>query len=237
MPKKNDNSKNNIKKSVNNKRTNIKSLKDPRLSNKINSDLPLKVAIQPLEEKVPFLIVKCIQSMKDYEDRRYGKNRICDILKGSFNRFIMENGHHHNPCFGVLKDFSRNNILDFIDVLTERSILQRDEGFFPTLDITGIGRELLRFRKRVKLEMPFDLQPIPAPIFNQDLYEHLQIVRLVQAKDEGVPPYRVIPNKCLVELCVERPGELDTLAQIHGFGPNKVQRYGELFLSAIAEYT
>lgn len=206
--------------------------------NKIsNTGFPESFEKQSVEEKIPFLIAKCIQSMKDYEGLSYGKNRICDILKGSYSKFVLENGHHRNPCFGVLKDFSKRNILDFLDAMIERSILRRDDGLFPTLDVTGIGKEVLRFRKRVRLEMPHDLRPIPAPIFNPDLYEHLQNVRLVQAKDEGVPPYYVIPNRCVVELCVKRPRDRDTLAGIHGFGPAKVQRYGELFLDAIAEYT
>ena len=226
MPKKNDEKDSN--------RTSVNKNRAPH--GMPNTDLPEKFEKLSIEEKIPFLIAKCIQSMKDYEDRSYGKNRVCDILKGSYNKFVLENGHHHNPCFGVLRDFSRKNVSDFIDAMTERSILRWSGGLFPTLDVTGIGKELIRFRKQVRLEMPFDLRPTLIPVFDQNLYEHLHNVRLVQAKDEGVPPYCVIPNRCIVELCIKRPGDQDTLGGIHGFGPARVQRYGEMFLGAIAEF-
>lgn len=190
-----------------------------------------------MEEKIPFLIVKCIESMTDFDTRHYGRKRIGDILKGTCSRFILENGHHHNPCYGVLEHLTRREIGHYIDRLIESNILCVEDEVFPTLGITRTGRKVARLQKRIRIEHPTPLEPHPVPTFDLGLYSHLCDVRLVQAKDEGVPPYCVIPNRAIMELCVTPPATVEELMRINGFGPARTQRYGELFINALRDYS
>jgi ATP-dependent DNA helicase RecQ len=190
-----------------------------------------------IEEKIPFLIIKCISSMTDFDQRHYGRKRICDILKGTCSKFVLENGHHHNPCYGALNDLLRRQIYYFIDELIGLGVLLVEDEVFPTLEITNKGKQLLKLRRKVKVTLPFDLDPDPIPTFDYEMYSHLCDIRLVQAKDEGIPPYCVLPNNTIVELCVRSPKRVEDLDDIRGFGPARTQKYGELFVKAIKGYS
>ena len=190
-----------------------------------------------IEEKIPFLIVKCISSMTDFDPRHYGKKRICDILKGTRSKFVLENGHHHGPCYGALRDLSRRDIYYFINGLIEAKILSVEDEIFPTLGITKKGEQVLDLKRKIRIPFPLDLRSETIPAFDYELYSHLCDVRLVQAKDEGVPPYCVIPNDTLFELCVHPPRNIGDLETIRGFGPARTQKYGELFIQALLDYS
>jgi ATP-dependent DNA helicase RecQ len=190
-----------------------------------------------IEEKIPFLILKCISSMTDFDQRHYGRKRICDILKGTCSKFVLENGHHHNPCYGALKVLLRRQIYYYIDELIKLGALLVDDEIFPTLEITNKGKQLLKLKKKVKVALPFNLDPEPIPTFDYEMYSHLCDIRLVQAKDEGIPPYCVLPNNTIVELCIRSPKETEDLDDIRGFGPARTQKYGELFIKAIEDYS
>jgi len=190
-----------------------------------------------LEEKIPFIIAGCIVSMTDFDTRHYGKKRICDILKGTCSRFILENGHHHNPYYGALKDLTRREIEHFIDEMVRKAILRVEDNVFPTIDVTGAGKSAAQMKKRIRIEFPISLVPEEFPAIDHDLYSHLWDIRMVQAKDEGVPPYCVVPNRTLLELCQAPPDRIEDLEDIHGFGPARTQRYGELFIKALKDYS
>ena len=213
-------------------RTTIKSSKK-----KTKDTFPKGYENLSIEEKIPFLIVKCISSMTDFDPRRYGKKRVCDILKGTRSKFVLENGHHHSPCYGALKGLSRGDIYHFINGLIGAGSLRVEDETFPTLEITTGGEQVLDLKRKVRISFPLDLDPESIPAFDYEMYTHLYDVRLVQAKDEGVPPYCVLPNDTLVELCVRSPKHVDDLEGIRGFGPARTQKYGELFIRALSAYS
>ena len=174
--------------------------------------------------------------MTDFDSRRYGKKRVSDILKGACSKFVLENGHHHNPCYGTLKDLSRQKIIHFIDTLIDSGILIVEDEMFPTLKLSKKGKHLLGLKRKIKVDFPLDLDPTPIPPFDIEMYGYLNNIRLVQAKDEGIPPYCVVPNSTLMQMCTVSPKHIDDLENIKGFGPARTHKYGELFVQAISSY-
>ena len=174
--------------------------------------------------------------MTDFDPRHYGKKRVSDILKGACSKLVLENGHHHNPCYGTLKDLSRREIFHFIEELIGLGILIVEDEVFPTLEISRKGKQLLGLKRKIKVDFPMDLCPTPIPPFDIDMYGHLNNVRLVQAKDEGIPPYCVVPNSTLMQMCTRTVEQVEDLEDIKGFGPARTHKYGELFVQAITGY-
>jgi ATP-dependent DNA helicase RecQ len=55
------------------------------------------------------------------------------------------------------------------------------------------------------------------------------------AKAQNQPAYVVFPDRSLIEMAAAKPMSLDDLAQVHGVGAAKLQKYGPAFLAIIRE--
>ena len=64
--------------------------------------------------------------------------------------------------------------------------------------------------------------------------EALKKWRLEQARKEGLPAFRVLTDRVLSEIALERPSDADGLIQIAGLGPRLVSRYGVGILEVLA---
>lgn len=91
------------------------------------------------------------------------------------------------------------------------------------------------------LKKPFDGTTVRRPdTLNSrglELFEQLRGLRTVIAREEGVPPYIIFPDKSLVDMCIKVPLNKSDMLKVSGVGENKYTRYGERFLSVIREYT
>jgi RecQ family ATP-dependent DNA helicase len=65
------------------------------------------------------------------------------------------------------------------------------------------------------------------------LAEALVAWRGRRAKDEGVPAYRVLPNRTIAAIAESPPGGEDDLADIPGIGPAKLKSYGAEILEVV----
>ena len=53
------------------------------------------------------------------------------------------------------------------------------------------------------------------------------------AKAQNVPPYVIFHDKTLIELAIQKPENIESLAHINGVGESKINRYGNDFLAVI----
>jgi DNA helicase II / ATP-dependent DNA helicase PcrA len=65
-------------------------------------------------------------------------------------------------------------------------------------------------------------------------FEALKAWRLERARAEEIPAYIVFHNATLEEIAARRPRSLAELAAVPGVGPQKLERYGEEVLAALA---
>jgi ATP-dependent DNA helicase RecQ len=70
---------------------------------------------------------------------------------------------------------------------------------------------------------------------DEDLVARLRSWRLERSQEDAVPAYVVLHDATLRELASIRPQTLDELAGVKGFGPVKVERYGDDLLAVLAE--
>ena len=74
----------------------------------------------------------------------------------------------------------------------------------------------------------------PATKLGQDpLRDALKRWRSEQAKSDGVPAYVVFNDKTLDDMLLRRPRNLSALAQCHGIGPAKLDRFGDELLGLL----
>ena len=69
---------------------------------------------------------------------------------------------------------------------------------------------------------------------DEDLVTRLRSWRLERSKEDAVPAYVVLHDATLRELAALRPQTKDELAGVKGFGPVKLERYGDDLLAVLA---
>ena len=73
------------------------------------------------------------------------------------------------------------------------------------------------------------------PAEAEALFQRLRTWRAATAKEEGVPAYVVFHDATLRQIAVERPATLAAVGSISGIGENKLRKYGQQVLDALAE--
>jgi ATP-dependent DNA helicase RecQ len=69
---------------------------------------------------------------------------------------------------------------------------------------------------------------------DESLVTRLRSWRLERSQEDAVPAYVVLHDATLRELAALRPQTMDELAGVKGFGPVKLERYGDDLLSVLA---
>ena len=81
---------------------------------------------------------------------RFGAAYVIDVLLGSHNKRILENGHNMISTFSIGHELTKDDWHDLVDLLLEKEYIQR-VGEYNVLELTDIGRDLLITREKVLL--------------------------------------------------------------------------------------
>lgn len=68
------------------------------------------------------------------------------------------------------------------------------------------------------------------------LFEKLRSVRTELAAEKSVPPYIICSDKTLKDICAKLPRDKEQLADAYGMGEQKIQNYGEAFVTAVNSF-
>jgi ATP-dependent DNA helicase RecQ len=106
-------------------------------------------------------------------------------------------------------------------------------------DISAGLRAAPRGRRTVERLAPDGTEPArraPAPVPEgaETLFTELKALRSRLAQERRVPAYVVFSDATLVEMAARRPASPAELLAISGVGTTKLERYGDIFLEAIA---
>ena len=81
---------------------------------------------------------------------RFGAAYVIDVLLGSHNKRILENGHNMISTFSIGHELTKDDWHDLVDLLLEKEYIQR-VGEYNVLELTSKGRDLLVTREKVLL--------------------------------------------------------------------------------------
>lgn len=173
---------------------------------------------------------------------RFGKNYIVDVLLGKNNQKIKRNKHNELSVFGIVDDFSENNLSQIIREIVNLGYLIKSEGQYPTLSVTRKGVEFLKNKDRLELSKPKEDILVAKKIkkgelgYNQELFEELRLLRKELAEKAGVPPFVIFGDNSLQEMAYYFPEDKNSFLDISGVGAKKLDQHADLFLEGINNF-
>jgi ATP-dependent DNA helicase RecQ len=150
-----------------------------------------------------------------------GRTGLAAMLRGSMS---APRSAQRSPHFGVLAAASQADVKRWIQLLEVAGALESfesDDGFRLLRAVEGA-------------EVPRIGSAVTAGPADEGLFERLRAWRLERAQEDEVPAYVVLHDATLRELATAKPGNARDLATVKGFGPTKLERYGDDVLAVIA---
>ena len=189
---------------------------------------------------------------------RFGIGHVIDVLKGSATEKVLQWDHDKLSVFGVGADLSRDEWTSVIRQLIHHGYLRQDIAAYSALRLQPTARALLIGEVELKLARPRIKPPAEKAerrskkssalkgslgtdengmelTVDEELFERLRELRRTIAAERKIPAYVVFGDRSLVDMAARKPSTLDELLACHGVGAAKLERYGEVFLAAIAE--
>lgn len=174
-------------------------------------------------------VLSCVYRMK----RNFGTGMIVDVLRGSKGKKIMDLEFNKLSTYGIMKNYSKDELRDFINTLISHGYINLEEGTYPLVKLNERsisvlkGQEVVKFKQVVSTKN-FDI--------SNELYEELRDLRRQLAKESGVPPYMVFGDGTLKEMSTKYPINKEQMMLISGVGEVKYAKYGESFAELISKY-
>jgi ATP-dependent DNA helicase RecQ len=172
----------------------------------------------------------------------FAADHVVKVLRGSRSKMVQKLKHHHLSTYGIGKEWSKQQWLDFSRQLVHLGYLQ-EVGNNKVLRLTDNAVQALRQRtpimgnwtpvekpSRREISQPPDDKP------DEALFKRLRQKRKEIADALDVPPYVIFSDRTLVAMATHYPQSPENLIRIHGVGKIKLSRYGDSFLETIRSY-
>ena len=224
--------------------------------NKCCCDICSTGQIQETDVTIPVQkFLSCIYRL----NQRFGTLYVIDVLLGSRQKRIMDNGHNMLSTWGIGTELSREDWFELASILTERNYIEKSMEY-SILSVTAKGRELLASREKVFLPVVFTgrgakkseasakkSKPEFALHKKGSAFEAIsdtdaEGLRICNALKEwrkktadksNVPPYVIFGDKTLVEIALKKPQTSAELLEIYGLGDAKVRKFSSAILKII----
>ena len=179
-------------------------------------------------------VISCIARMK----RSFGATMIIDVLRGSKNKKVLDLGFDTLTTYGIMKNYSNEDLKIFINTLVSHGFLDVVEnigvrGSFPTIKLNEQSLKVIR--QEIKVEFKED-KVTKSRYVENELYEMLVSLRSEIAKEEGVAPYMVFGDATLKNMASSYATNKEEMLNISGVGQIKYEKYGNRFEDIIEKY-
>lgn len=171
--------------------------------------------------------------------QNFGLHYLVDVLRGSKEQRVLQNGHDKITVYGIGEEFSRNQWLTVGDKLLELGAVEQGE--FKVYRLTPFGAEVLKGAHTIEIKKERLSLQKAAPKrkvtffddYDAELFDKLRDLRAQIAEHNGIPPYIVFSDKTLKDLSSKKPLTKEEMLEVHGIGEVKYERYGEEFLDLL----
>ena len=181
----------------------------------------------------------CVDELKG----RFGLTMVADVVGCKNNVKVRRYGFDQKSTFGLLQQFSQDEIRDVIRSAIEDGYLSQSDGKYPVISLTAKGRQVLggvlrvmqtrAVKPKAAIITAAPSSPTRADDAAQGLFEKLRALRYMLAQKEHIPPFVIFSDATLWEIADKQPQSLESLASIRGVGTFKLQKYGTLFLRVL----
>jgi ATP-dependent DNA helicase RecQ len=192
--------------------------------------------------------------------KRAGLQAIADMLHGDGGERTRRFGFDGLSTFGLLSGHDREWIVALLRALLAAGWIDLTPTEHPVPFVTRTGGDVMRATAPARIVLPApprakgrrtrDGSSAARPRdtegrkrdaaaeldeANRPLFERLREHRAELARGRHVPAYVIALDRTLVELATSRPSSLDALEGVYGFGPNRIEQYGQSFLDVLAD--
>lgn len=179
-------------------------------------------------------VISCIARMK----RSFGATMIIDVLRGSKNKKVLDLGFDTLTTYGIMKNYSNEDLKTFINTLVSHGFLDVVEnigprGSFPTIKLNEQSLKVII--EEIKVEFKED-KVTKSRYVENELYEMLVSLRSEIAKEEGIAPYMVFGDATLKNMASVYATNKEEMLNISGVGQIKYEKYGKRFEDIIEKY-
>lgn len=174
-------------------------------------------------------VLSCIYRMKN----KYGSGMLIDVLRGSKNKKVLQFKFDELSTYGLMKDYSAEELKNFINTLISQGYISVVEGTYPVLTLNERSRSVLTSQEKVELK---EFKVEKKVHEDNELYEILRTVRQELAKENNVPPYIIFGDVTLKEMAIKYPTYKEAMLKITGVGEVKYSKYGKAFEDEIKRF-
>ncbi|MFF8828035.1 DNA helicase RecQ [Streptomyces sp. NPDC015131] len=189
-------------------------------------------------------LLSAIVRLKRERNQKFGAGQIIDILLGRKTAKVIQFDHDALSVFGIGTELNESQWRGVVRQLLAQGLLAV-EGDYGTLVLTDTSADVLGGRREVMLRSEPERPARAAkaakrtpvadlPEEAQPVFERLRAWRAATAKEQGVPAYVIFHDATLRQIAAEPPATLAELGGVSGVGENKLAKYGEALLAALA---
>ena len=178
--------------------------------------------------------------------QRFGVNYVIDVLLGREHERIQRNGHDKVSTFGIGTFLNNSEWHSLFRQLIALGYVYSDMDSYGALKLSDSCKPLLRGEETLTLRKlskaseketgATKSRKSPVRVADQALFDALRDYRKSQAEQQGVPPYVILHDKTLQELCRQRPQQLSQMQNIAGIGSKKLSLYGAALVDIIQQH-
>ncbi len=176
--------------------------------------------------------------------QRFGVNYLIDVLMGKPQERISRNRHDQISTWGIGTELSVNQWRSLFRQLLVYGYLESDSDQHGGMRLTQRAKPLLGGNENLMLREVSPVKQKLSPrssrpsleVTDQSLFDALRALRKSLADDRGVPPYVIFHDKSLLEMIDALPTNLSEMADISGVGAQKLERFGQAFLTVIKQH-
>ncbi|NJN88843.1 MAG: DNA helicase RecQ [Leptolyngbyaceae cyanobacterium SL_7_1] len=181
--------------------------------------------------------LSCVARCKE----RFGMKYIVDVLRGSKDKRILQNGHDQLSTYGIGRDRTADEWRLLGRSLLHQGLVDETSDGYSILRLNPLSWDILRKQRSVYVAAP----PQSKTTLPEDgglradmeaLFDRLRSLRKQVADEQSVPPYVVFADSSLRLMAQQQPQNLEEFAQISGVGSYKRDQYGQRFIEAIRQF-
>ena len=174
-------------------------------------------------------VLSCIYRMK----QKFGSGMLVDVLRGSKNKKVIQFHFDELSTYGLMKDYSAEDLKNFINTLISHGYINVVEGTYPVLNLNDRSRNVLTSKEKVQLK---EFKVEKKVHEDNELFEILRAIRQELARENNVPPYVIFGDVTLKEMATNYPISKEVMLKISGVGEVKYSKYGKAFEDAIRKF-
>lgn len=198
----------------------------------------------PKEEKdITEDMVIALKTIIDCEESNF-IHHLAKIMTGEKSDSVVSYKHHLLPQFGIGKDKDEIYWTSVFRNAIIQNLVYREIEEYGTLKMHQKGHDYIQNPYKIKIALNHDYESETAIVLASNnhsahdkvLFQILKDIRKKEAVKQKLPPYVLLQDPSLEEMCLKYPITLEELEDITGVTKSKVQKFGQIFVDEIKKY-